>query len=316
MTTRKKHGHGGLKFLAFVVLVGIAITVIVVGSKSEFGQRITGNREDRRLERTSLTPRFGYAAAELRITTGAIFNVEGSMVDATTTVEVSIDRQSQRASKEVTLARTSAEVAPGLEALPFGGFTAARSEIVTNDYRYVSEAEDQPWTRHKVEPFYYGTALDPHYIPMIDDLMGFELRTMPSKARTVEPVAGFKPMTRPAVDTPSTQSEVTTTYSYEMDMNTFRRTLPILAGRSELRAPTDAPVTVTIGFDDVGLLRFADIAIADSIAKTLAQELGPFSSATYRYTIDVTDIAGEPIDIQIPTNVVDEPDDTVPVPTP
>jgi hypothetical protein len=88
-------------------------------------------------------------------------------------------------------------------------------------------------------------------------------------------------------------------------METYRRVAPILANRTMIEAPPDTPVTLTIAFDDVGLLRFADVSVASSVATTLAQQLGAGHSGIYRYTLEVTDILGEPIHIDLPTDVVD-----------
>jgi hypothetical protein len=333
MAKKKKKGHGGLKFMAFIVVVVVLIIGITKGSKTEMGQRITGGREDRRLENTRLTPRFGFASAKVKITVGSIYNIEGSMIDATETSDVSIDHRSTRASSVIATTPTTTEIAPGVAAIPFDTFRDSRTEILTKDYKYVSAYEaGQPWTRSVVEPYYYGDAIDEHFIPMIDDLMGFELREIPSKPITVEPVAGLKrdSLVRPAVNTPTAPSAVTKIFSYDLDMATYRRVLPILAGRARLYAPPETMVTVTIGFDDVGLLRFADVSIATSVATTLAQELGDYYSADYHYTLEVTDISGEPITIAVPTDVVDEvvdppadtppaesvPADTVPAVTP
>ncbi len=313
----RKKSHGGLKFLAFLVVVGVVITGLTMGRSTQVGQRITGNREDRRLDRTSLTPRFTYASAALRITIGEIYNNDGTMLDITTMRDVKIDRQSATAWHEVSFDRTSTEVAPGVNAIPVDSFATTYSEIVTKDHSYESPPEDgQPWTRVPVQPWYYGTELDEHYIPMIDDIMGFELRGFDSKPMSVDAKSQLSAVIRPAVNGPAAPSAVTTSYSYEMDMQTYRRAIPILATRTGLTAPPDAPVTVTIGFDEVGLLRYADVAIANSFATTLAQQLGPEATATYHYTLEVTDISGEPVAIEIPASVVDAPVETVPGPTP
>ena len=74
MKKNKKKSHGGLKFLAFLCVVGVVVGLITVGRGTEAGARILGNREDRRLENTVLTPRFSYAAATLRISVGSIYN--------------------------------------------------------------------------------------------------------------------------------------------------------------------------------------------------------------------------------------------------
>ena len=82
-------------------------------------------------------------------------------------------------------------------------------------------------------------------------------------------------------------------------------------------------MTVTIGFDAVGLLRYADVSIPTTSSTTLAQALGNYQFADYHYIFEVTEISGEPITIDLPTDFVDEvaptddaPADTVPVETP
>ena len=318
MMAKKKKSRGGLKFMAFIVVVVVLIVAIPKGIKTEIGQRITGNREDRRLENTRLTPRFGFASATLRISVGSIYNIEGSLMDATQTSDVSIDRRSARASSEIAISPTGTEIAPGVVSVPFGTFRETWTEVLTKDYEYVSAYEaGEPWTRSVVKPYYYGERIDEHFIPMIDDLMGFELRDIPTRPTTVEPVGGLKrdSLARPAVNTPTAPSAVTKTYSYEFDIATYRRVLPILATSTDLYAPGGTIVTVTIGFDDVGVLRFADVSFAQSIATTLAQELGDLYSAAYHYTLEVTEVSGEPITIEVPTDFVDEAGD-LPAETP
>jgi hypothetical protein len=313
MMAKKKKGHGGLKFMAFVAVVVLLIVGLSKGAKTEVGQRITGQREDRRLENTRLTPRFGFASAKVRIAISSIYNVNGAMLDVTETSDMSIDHQSARASAERGISSTETEVAPGVSAVPYDAFRDSRTEILTNDYQYVSpHDEGEPWTRSPVDPWYYGTAIDEHFIPMIDDLMGFEIRQMPTKTVAAEPTAGFKraSLTRPAVNAPTEPSDVTRTYSYDFDIETYRRVLPILAGRTNFDAAPDTVVTVTIGFDDVGLLRFADVSIPSAGSTTLAQALGNYRHADYHYVLEVTEISGEPITIDIPANFVDEDDGT------
>jgi hypothetical protein len=306
---KKKKSHGGLKFLAVVCGITLLIVSFSIGRHTEVGERISGNREDRRIENTRLTPRFSYASAKLRITVGSIYYSDGATIDITTTSDVSIDRQSETASSDIAIEPTATEVAPGVAAVPYDSFRDSWTEILTKDHRYISpENDDAAWTRYEMAPYYYATAIDPHYIPMIDDIMGFELRDMPTKASVAVPASGLMAMVRPAVNTPEVPSAVIDSYSYEMDMTTFRRVLPILATRTDL------------GFDEVGLVRFADVSIADSVATTFVQALGDQREASYHYTLEVTDIAGEPVDIDVPTNVVDgeidSPDDSATDTTP
>ncbi len=308
---RKKKGHGGLKFLAVVGVIVAVIVTVSTTHNSEFVQRVLGNREDRRVERTAITPRFGFASARLHVTLAEIYNSEaGGPVDLTTTRDVSIDRESLTAKSDVKVERTATEVAPGVNAIPFDALNASFTEILTTNNRYESPTDPgQPWTWYPIGPYYYGTEIDAHYIPMVDDIMGFELRDLPSKPMVIEPASGFRSTVR-RVTGPTPPSAVTTSYTYEIDLDTYRRAVPILASRSDLRGPGSTPVTLTIGFDDVGLLRFADIEMASAVATTVAQQLGTKHSAIYHYTLTVDDISGDPISIDVPTNVVDAPANT------
>jgi hypothetical protein len=300
---KKKKSHGGLKFLAFVVVVVGLIVSISKGVGTETGQRIVGHREDRRVERTALTPRFGYSSAKMRITVQSMYNAEGSVVDLTSTRDVSLDRASSTVLREISVDRTPTEVSPGVEAIPYDALNAKYSQIVTKLYHYESPLEPgKPWTRTAVEPYYYGTELDDHFLPMVDDIMGYELRALPSTSPpSSSAVSGWK-----RVNTPTLPSDVAAAYTYEFDFATYRRVAPILANRTLIEAPPEAVVTLTIAFDKFGLLRFADVAVADSVATTVAQERGDGGSGAYHYTLDVTEISGEPIKIDLPTDVVDE----------
>ena len=308
---RKKKGHGGLKFLAFVVAIAALIITVSMTHNSAFVQRVLGHREDRRVEHLALTPRFGFASARLHITVAEIYNSEaGGPVDLTSTRDVSIDRESLTAKSEVKIDRTATEVAPGVSAIPYDALNASFTEILTRNNRYESPTDPgQPWTWYPIGPYYYGTEIDAHYIPMIDDIMGFELRDLPSKPMTIEPASGFKSTVRRRVNGPTPPSAVTTSYTYELDLDTYRRAVPILAGRTNLLGPGNTPVTLTIGFDDVGLLRFADVDMGSAVATTVAQQLGTKHDAVYRYTLTVDDISGDAISIDVPTNVVDAPAD-------
>ncbi len=173
---KKKKGHGGLKFLAFIVVVAGLIFSISAGAGTETGQRMLGHREAQRVENTRVTPRFAYSAAKLRITVQSMYNFKGSVVDLTSTRDVALDRASSTVSSDIGIERTSTEVAPGVQAIPYDALNAKYSEVMNKLYRFESPAEPgQPWTRSPVEPYYYGTELDDHFLPMVDDIMGFEL---------------------------------------------------------------------------------------------------------------------------------------------
>jgi hypothetical protein len=313
---KKKKNHGGLKFLAVVATIVLMIIGLSMTSHSEFGKRVLGHRQDRRVERTALTPRFGFASAKVKITVGEYYNNAGDPVDLTSIRNLSIDHQSQTAKSEVSIERTSTELAPGVNARPFNAINATFTEIMTKNHRYESPKNaGQPWTWYPVDPYYYGTEIDEHYIPMVDDIMGFELGDLPSKPMVAEPQSGLRSsltasVVRPQVGGPAAPSAVKTSYTYDLTLESYRRAVPILAGRSKLFGPDDTPVTLTIGFDDVGLLRYADVSMASSVAVTLAQELGDGGEALYHYTMSVDGISGDPISIDVPTNVIDAPAQT------
>ncbi len=323
MAHKKKRKRGGLKFMAVFFVIVAAIVGVSTTRDTEFMQRLTGNRQDRRVEHTTVTPRFEFASAKLQISVGEFYNNAGDPVDLTTTKDESIDRQSNRAKIDVKLERTSTEVAPGVNAVPYDAINTSFTEIFTKTKRYDSQKDPgKPWITHPVGPYYYDTAIDEHFIPMIDDIMGFELRGLPSKPMATEPTsglkAGFKSSlmsspnadARPAVAGPTPPSAVTKSYVYQMDLATYRRAVPILAVRTGLAGPPETPVTLTLGFDDVGLLRYVDIGMASSVASTLAQQFGPDHSANYHYTMSVNVISGDPISIDIPTDVIDAYADT------
>ena len=71
-----------------------------------------------------------------------------------------------------------------------------------------------------------------------------------------------------------------------------------------ISGPANTPVTLTLGFDDVGLLRFADVEIASSVASTLVQQFGTAHFAAYHYTMSVNVISGEQLTIDVPKNIM------------
>lgn len=308
MATRK--GGGGLKLLTAIVVIGAAATGVYSVRNTEVMQRVRGQREDHRLDRNALAPRFGFASAALRVTVGTFYNDQGSPVDLTTTRDISIDRQSRIAVSHNKLERTATEVEPGVTALPFDAIKADYTEILTAQNRYESPSTpDGPWTVSAMPPHYYGTELDDDYIPMIDDIIGFELRGLPATTASSPPPAGnlrsgLKSTDQPRVAGDAPPLSVATSYTYSMDLETFRRAVPIIAGRTDLAGLPNTPVTLTLGFDEVGLLRFADVGITSDVASTLAVQLGTGHQATYHYTLSVETISGEPLAIEVPTNVV------------
>jgi hypothetical protein len=212
----------------------------------------------------------------------------------------------------VAIERTATEVQPGVSAIPFDALNASYTEIVTKDAIHESPLDPAtPWTRIPNPPYYYGTEIDPHYIPMIDDVLGFELRDLRSTSPAVAAPSNLRSSlvggSRPQVGGPDAPSAVTKTFAYAMSLETLRRAAPIIADRADFLGPPETPVSLTLGFDDVGLLRFADVGLVGTGSSTLAVQLGDRANVAYHYTFAVDEISGEPVKIDIPSNVVDEP---------
>jgi hypothetical protein len=314
MAHRKKRKRSKLKIGAVIFVIVATVLTVSLTKNSELAQRLIGNREDRRAAHTAVTPRFQFASATLQISVGEIYNISGEAVDLTTSRDVSIDRESNIAKSEVKIERTSNEIAPGVNAVPFDALGTSFTEIMTKTSRFDSPHKTgEPWMKRPVQPYYYGTPIDAHYIPMIDDVMGYQLRDLQSKPPGAPTASGFRssllPATRPSVNGPLPPSAVASSFTYQLDLATFRRAVPILASRIGIYGPPLTPVTLTLGFDDVGLLRYADVGMASSVASTLAQQLGSKHSAVYHYTMSVNVISGEPLPIDLPTDAVDAPAD-------
>ena len=90
MPHKKKRKRSRMKIVGGALAIGAIVVVGVLTQHSEFVQRLTGNREDRRVERTAVTPRFEFASATLQISVGEIYNVAGEAVDLTASRDVSI----------------------------------------------------------------------------------------------------------------------------------------------------------------------------------------------------------------------------------
>jgi hypothetical protein len=135
------------------------------------------------------------------------------------------------------------------------------------------------------------------------------MATDPGAAPAAPIAAGLRSslVTRPQVGDEAEPSSVETSYTFHMDLETFRRVVPILAWRMALVGSPETLVTLTIGFDAVGLLRYADASVIPTVASTLAQQLGDDHSATYHYTLSVDEISGEPAVIDLPASYVPGP---------
>jgi hypothetical protein len=310
MAVKKQSNHGGLKFLAVLLVIGGIVTGLYMSRRTEMVQRVLGHREDHRLDHATLRPRFEYASAEMHLSIAHFYNYQGTPVDLTTTENLTVDRRSQRAKSEIKFERTATQVEPGVTAIPYDALNANYTEILTTTDRFESPTDDSGvWQRYDNHPGYYGTPLDEHYIPMIDDLIGFALRDeklvdAPTPAAPSGLRSSIARTVKPAVGDNSEPTSVVTSYAYHLDLPTFRRNMPILAWRTNLRGPDETVVTVTVGFDAVGLLRYADVSVSPSVASTLVELLGDDSSVTYHYTLSVDQISGEPAIIDLPTNVV------------
>ena len=282
--------------------------VISMASKTEMGQRISGNREDRRIETHPVDTAIRVLRSEAaRDTIGSIYNSEGAVVDLTTTSDMSIDRESASVTSDIVIERTATEVAPGVNAIPFD----ALERQVHGDpdeavpIRIPVEA-GEPWTRSHRRAVLLRHRARRSLHP--DDRRHHGIRT-PANCRS-KPVA-----CRRAVGVQAAVGRHSDRVRRRDGIIRVRaRHGHVHASRTDPRrpngieAPPDTVVTLTLAFDDVGLLRFA----RRRDPERRGHDPRPTSAATgrsgaYHYTLEVTEISGEPIQIDCRPTVVDEP---------
>ena len=171
------------------VVSWLAVAGLGVGGWFAYGsepvQRALGNREQFRVEPPEVRPEYASAVVE---SVGEYVYARGESTISSTTV-TTVDRTTQRASVSRTNAITGLTVDGQVPTTAAGqtmpgpsSLRPRRPRIVTFDSIFRKGATDaDPWTRSPRPPYVGGTALDPYLIPTIDDVIGFELASIPGR---------------------------------------------------------------------------------------------------------------------------------------
>jgi hypothetical protein len=304
------------------VVSWLAVAGIGVGGWFAYGsepvQRALGNREQYRVEPPEERPE--YASAVIESVGEYVYAVSESTFSST--VVTTVDRGTQRA----TVTRTNAMT--GLTAdgqVPTVAQTmtpsAPSARVVAFDAVFRKGATDaDPWIRSPRPPYVGGTELDPYLIPTIDDVIGFELASIPGRdpralggatgevrATTAEDVLGStagKPSSAlPEHDLANVPGDVVDLRRWTTDDGTFALLSPIGHGIAGLDLPDDTRVTFTFGFDADGLLRYLDVEVDPAVALAALDHI---DESMLSFEWRVTSVSDDAVTIDLPANVVDE----------
>lgn len=314
------------------VVSWLAVVGLGVGGWFAYGsepvQRALGNREQFRVEPPEERPE--YASAVVESAGEYVYGAGESTISSATVITV--DRATQRASVSRTNAFTgftvdgqnapTAGLLPGVP-VPDGTVVpaAATAQVVTFDSIFRKGATDaDPWTRSPRQPYVGGTALDPYLIPTIDDVIGFELASIPGRDPRVAggatgeirrsaaggalgPEAGQALKSLPEHDLANVPEDVVDLRRWTTDDGTFALVSPVGYAIAGLSLPDNTRLVFTYGFDEDGLLRYLDVEI-DPAAVMAALDHMDESMASFEWRVTSVSDVGIPIDL--PTNVVDE----------
>ncbi len=303
-----------------------------VAYSSEPGQRALGRREYFRARPVVEPP--DYASATIATSFEAIYSEEASTLRFE--MVQTIDAASQRAKADTSWAATgfsasgqsipatATAFAPGTQPPPQPATSGMSATIATVESTYKSGAtEADPWTREPNAEV-QGSLVDPRAIPTYEELVGFELESMPSwdprtdqgpldlASQTAE-VEGLldaneatatPPQAVPQRTPTDVPAEVVRLMRWSTDIASLRYLSPQMLADFEFVAPDDASVVFTLGFDSAGLARYFDISIALPVAlAALDTEEVVFQWMEWR----VLSVSDDPVTIDLPVNVVDAP---------
>ncbi len=295
---------------------------------SEPVQRALGNREQFRVEPSE--ERFEYASAVVESVGEYAYAAGESTINSA--VVTTVDRATQRAS--VSRTNTLTGLTAGGQSVPIIGQlpgvaapagtvapAAASARIVTFDAIFRKGATDaDPWIRSSRPPYVGGTELDPYLIPTTDDVIGFELASIPGRdpraiggatgeirSTTAEDVpgseAGTTMNTLPEHDLANVPKDVVDLRRWTTDDGTFALLSPIGHRIAGLDLPDSARVVFTYGFDEDGLLRYLDVEVDPTVALA---GLDHIDESMLSFEWRVTSVSDVGITIDLPANVVDE----------
>lgn len=319
----------------------VVLTVVLVaglgaggwfGFHSEAFQRVLGKREGTKVVLDQARPEYVSAVVQERY----LATAEGSPSTVSVADTFTIDRASNLANVERSSANT------GLDAMQTSVGPATQPEVVgreiwTLDAHFTeSSGGTTSWERRSTtEATHIGGVFHPYLVPVRNDVVGFELATLAHRAPTVpgvaDPVAPANPApassvpadpatpaetlaepaapavpatasgTVPHID-PSPPNGVTDLRRWTFDLATFKSLSPVAYWKTpfiELDRSTRADVTM--GFDDAGVLRYLQVTV-DPMNVPLVSGARIFS-----FEWSVLELSDAPVEIEVPTDVVDAP---------
>jgi hypothetical protein len=297
---------------------------------SEPVQRALGNREQFRVEPPEVRPEYASAVVEM----ASEYVDEAGQSTISKSVITTVDRATQRATVSrtnlltgltadgqppsvATVGQLPGVATPGQTVSP----AAPLTWIVTFDAIFrMGPTDGDPWTRSPRPPYLGGSALDPYLIPTIDDVIGFELASIPGRDPRAEGGASgeIRPITAddvprseagpslaalPEHDLANVPEDVVDLRRWTTDDGTFALLSPIGHGIAGLDLPDSTRVVFTYGFDADGLLRYLDVEVDPAAA---AAGLEYIDESILSFEWRVTSVSDDAIAIDLPTNVVDE----------
>jgi hypothetical protein len=300
----------------------LAVIGIGVGGWFAYGsepvQRALGNREQFRVGPPEVRPEYASAVIE---TVGEYVYAVGESTFSSSAV-TTVDRTTQRATVTRTNAITGLTVDGQVPTVAQTMIAAAPSaRIVTFDAVFRKGATDaDPWTRSPRPPYVGGTELDPYLIPTVDDVIGFELATIPGRdpraaggatgeigTTTAEQVLGPEAGSPSSVltehDLSNVPEDVVDLRRWITDDGTWALLSPIGHAIAGLDLPDGTRVAFTYGFDADGLLRYLDVEVDPAVAMA---GLDHFDESMLSFEWRVTTVSDDAITIDLPANVVDE----------
>ena len=99
-----------------------------------------------------------------------------------------------------------------------------------------------------------------------------------------------------------------TTYTYNFSFGDFYESAPRLFDFVQFMdgvAPDDAPVVVTISFDDTWMVRYLEVNVDYEAVLEYRAKHDIEGRYPYRYVVDVISVTDAPAAVEIPANVIE-----------
>lgn len=290
------------RLISLAVLGGLGAG-IWFGVHSEAFGRAIGKREDTRIVLDQVRPEYASATVE----EGYTFIVPDNPSTVRVVSTVQIDVASRIAKEDVATANTGKDASQGGVSVPESPLQPVDRRVWTLDAVFTAgPTETDPWEREaSVGPSTSGTYFDPYLVPVMNDVIGLELASLPWRNPDAPPeaVGGQTPLV-PQIVPQGLPAEVTDQRRWTFDLATFRSLSPVAYAKTPFRTldPT-TQADVTMGFDADGVLQYLLVTV-----DPLKAEPNDNGTQLFSYEWKVVDLSATPLTIDIPTNVVEAAD--------